>query len=265
MRLPPATTGLLWALLFGYLNHAVSMFESKYASREDIDDAMRLGCGYPMGPLMLLDLIGLDTAYQILDTMYRQSRDRLHAPAPILKQMVTAGLKGRKTGRGFYTYAGPNSPEIVDDGAAATVDSSVEPLPVQRVGVVGSGTMATGIAEVLAHLGHGSQDRQRPHELARELVARIEFLVGDDLAHALLRSGTHAEVGIQGAQRAVVIIAALLIYALVEALLKPGTANDRLLATPVPANRAGDRRGPVGTAVDARDTGPEVDHQPPAV
>ena len=78
-------------LLFGYLNHAVSMYEGHYASREDIDAAMRFGCGYPMGPLALLDLIGLDTAYEILDTMYKQGRDRLHAPAPILKQMVTAG------------------------------------------------------------------------------------------------------------------------------------------------------------------------------
>ncbi|HRB99558.1 MAG TPA: 3-hydroxyacyl-CoA dehydrogenase NAD-binding domain-containing protein, partial [Dermatophilaceae bacterium] len=68
------------ALLFGYLNHAVSMYENKYASREDIDAAMRLGCGYPMGPLALMDLIGLDTAYEILDTMYHQGRDRLHAP-----------------------------------------------------------------------------------------------------------------------------------------------------------------------------------------
>ena len=80
------------------------MFEGKYASREDIDAAMRYGCGYPMGPLQLLDLIGLDTAYEILETMYRQGRDRLHAPSPILKQMVTAGMLGRKTGRGFYTY-----------------------------------------------------------------------------------------------------------------------------------------------------------------
>ena len=76
------------ALLFGYLNHAVSMYEHRYATREDIDTAMRLGCGLPMGPLALLDLIGIDTAYEILDTMYKQSRDRLHAPAPILKQMV---------------------------------------------------------------------------------------------------------------------------------------------------------------------------------
>jgi 3-hydroxybutyryl-CoA dehydrogenase len=94
------------ALLFGYLNHAASMFESHYATREDLDAAMRFGCGYPMGPLALLDLIGLDTAYEILDTMYKQGRDRLHAPAPILKQMVTAGLLGRKSGRGFYTYDG---------------------------------------------------------------------------------------------------------------------------------------------------------------
>ena len=70
------------ALLFGYLNHAVAMYEGKYATREDIDAAMRFGCGYPMGPLALLDLIGLDTAYEILDTMYKQGRDRLHAPGP---------------------------------------------------------------------------------------------------------------------------------------------------------------------------------------
>ena len=98
------------ALLFGYLNHAASMFEARYASREDLDAAMRFGCGYPMGPLALLDLIGLDTAYEILDTMYKQGRDRLHAPAPILKQMVTAGMLGRKSGRGFYTYERPDSP-----------------------------------------------------------------------------------------------------------------------------------------------------------
>ena len=101
------------ALLFGYLNHAVSMYESRYATREDLDAAMRYGCGYPMGPLALLDLIGLDTAYEILETMYRQSRNRLHAPAPILRQMITAGLLGRKSGRGFYTYNGVDSPVVV--------------------------------------------------------------------------------------------------------------------------------------------------------
>jgi 3-hydroxybutyryl-CoA dehydrogenase len=143
------------ALLFGYLNHAVSMFESRYASREDIDAAMRLGCGYPMGPLALMDLIGLDTAYEILDTMYKQGRDRLHAPSPIIKQMVSAGLKGRKSGRGFYTYAEPGSSEVVGDALTPkpSGESDVVLRPVRRVGVVGSGTMATGIIEVFAKAG----------------------------------------------------------------------------------------------------------------
>ena len=140
------------ALLFGYLNHAVSMFESRYASREDIDAAMRLGCGYPMGPLMLLDLIGLDTAYEILDTMYKQGRDRLHAPSPIIKQMVTAGLRGRKSGRGFYCYEAPGSPVVVD-AVADEVAVAGQPRRVARVGVVGSGTMAAGIVEVFAKAG----------------------------------------------------------------------------------------------------------------
>jgi len=143
------------ALLFGYLNHAANMFETKYASREDIDAAMKLGCGLPMGPLALLDLIGLDTAYEILDTMYKQGRDRLHAPSPVLKQMVTAGLRGRKSGRGFYTYEAPNSPVVVDDALTPSSDGdgAVATRPVHKVGVVGSGTMATGIIEVFAKAG----------------------------------------------------------------------------------------------------------------
>lgn len=68
-------------LLFGYLNQAAAMYEAKYASREDIDAAMKLGCGLPMGPLALLDLIGIDTARRVLDAMYAESHDRLHAPA----------------------------------------------------------------------------------------------------------------------------------------------------------------------------------------
>ncbi|GAA1622584.1 3-hydroxybutyryl-CoA dehydrogenase [Kribbella alba] len=143
------------ALLFGYLNHAVSMVESRYATREDVDAAMRLGCGYPMGPLALLDLIGLDTAYEILDTMYKQGRNRLHAPAPILKQMVTAGLLGRKAGRGFYTYEGTDSPVVIDDDLTPRAADDAAPVRrVQQVGVVGSGTMAVGIIEVCAKAGY---------------------------------------------------------------------------------------------------------------
>jgi 3-hydroxybutyryl-CoA dehydrogenase len=143
------------ALLFGYLNHAASMYEARYATREDIDAAMRLGCGYPMGPLALLDLIGLDTAYEILDTMYRQGRNRLHAPAPVLKQMVTAGLLGRKTGRGFYTYQEADSPVVVDDAETPPGDENIQPpASISTVGVVGSGTMASGIVEVFAKAGY---------------------------------------------------------------------------------------------------------------
>jgi 3-hydroxybutyryl-CoA dehydrogenase len=142
-------------LLFGYLNHAVAMYEGHYASREDIDAAMRYGCGYPMGPLALLDLIGLDTAYEILDTMYKQGRDRLHAPAPILKQMVTAGMLGRKTGRGFYTYEAPDSPVVVPDELTPSADDQPQLRhDIRRVGVVGTGTMATGIVEVFAKAGY---------------------------------------------------------------------------------------------------------------
>ncbi|SBT50320.1 3-hydroxyacyl-CoA dehydrogenase family protein [Micromonospora narathiwatensis] len=146
------------ALLFGYLNHAVSMFEARYATREDIDAAMKLGCGLPMGPLALMDLIGLDTAYEILDTMYRRGgRDRRHAPVPLIKQMVTAGLLGRKSGRGFYTYERPGSPRVVPDEQTpvATESALADGARVMtKIGVVGSGTMATGIIEVFAKAGY---------------------------------------------------------------------------------------------------------------
>jgi 3-hydroxybutyryl-CoA dehydrogenase len=162
------------ALLFGYLNHAVAMYEANYASREDLDDAMRLGCGYPMGPLALLDLIGLDTAYEILDTMYRQSRDRLHAPAPLLKQMTTAGLLGRKSGRGFYTYAAPDSPEVVADTLTPVVaEAPAGVRPVRRVGVVGTGTMAAGIVEVFARAGHDVVVRGRSADRTDAAVDRV--------------------------------------------------------------------------------------------
>ncbi len=162
------------ALLFGYLNHAASMVESRYATREDLDAAMKLGCGLPMGPLALLDLIGLDTAYEILDTMYRQSRDRLHAPAPVLRQMVSAGLLGRKTGRGFYTYAAPGSPEVVADAATPTGPPAAEQArPVRTVGVVGSGTMATGIVEVCAKAGYDVTVVARSDAKAAGVVAAL--------------------------------------------------------------------------------------------
>ncbi|MCK9824154.1 3-hydroxybutyryl-CoA dehydrogenase [Nocardioides cavernae] len=161
-------------LLFGYLNHAVAMYEGKYASREDIDAAMRFGCGYPMGPLALLDLIGLDTAYEILDTMYKQGRDRLHAPAPILKQYVTAGLLGRKSGRGFYTYEAPDSPVVVADAHTPSVDDKPQLRhDIELVGVVGTGTMACGIVEVFAKAGYDVLFTGRGQDKVDGVVATI--------------------------------------------------------------------------------------------
>jgi 3-hydroxybutyryl-CoA dehydrogenase len=163
------------ALLFGYLNHAAAMYEAHFVTREDVDAAMRLGCGLPMGPLALLDLIGLDTAYEILDTMYRQSRDRVHAPTPIFREMVTAGLLGRKTGRGFYTYEAPDSPVVVADADTPASDGSYPGArPVQRVGVVGSGTMATGIVEVFAKAGYDVRFVARGEKQVGRVRAALE-------------------------------------------------------------------------------------------
>ena len=162
------------ALLFGYLNNAVRMYEARYASREDIDAAMRLGCGHPMGPLALLDLIGLDSAYEILETMYRQSRDHRHAPAPLLKQYVTAGLLGRKSGRGIYTYAAPGSPEVVPDADSPSTAAAGTPRPVSTVGVVGTGTMAVGIVDVCARSGYDVVFRARGEDKVAAVRKQVE-------------------------------------------------------------------------------------------
>jgi len=91
-------------LLIPYLTHAVRLYESGFATREDIDDGMRLGCGHPMGPLQLLDLIGLDTAMFVCEALYEEYANSDYAPPPLLRRMVAAGYLGRKTGRGFYDY-----------------------------------------------------------------------------------------------------------------------------------------------------------------
>jgi len=93
------------ALLFPYLNNAVRMLENGTACRDDIDTAMKGGCNFPMGPLALLDLVGLDTSLAILDALYEEFRDPNYAAMPLLRRMVTAGHLGRKSGLGFYDYA----------------------------------------------------------------------------------------------------------------------------------------------------------------
>ncbi|MDX6311270.1 MAG: 3-hydroxybutyryl-CoA dehydrogenase, partial [Streptomyces sp.] len=143
-------------------------------TREDIDAAMRLGCGLPMGPLALLDLIGVDTAQTVLEAMYEASRDRLHAPAPVLKQLAAAGLLGRKSGRGFYTYEAPGSATVVPDAETPQATGTDTPgRPVTRVGVAGSGTMATGIAEVFAKAGYEVVLAARTQDKADKAAAQL--------------------------------------------------------------------------------------------
>jgi 3-hydroxybutyryl-CoA dehydrogenase len=92
------------ALLFPYLNDAVKMLQAHYAGVDDIDVAMKTGCGYPMGPFELLDAVGLDVSLAIQRQLYLEFREPGFAPAPLLEQLVTAGYLGRKSGRGFRDY-----------------------------------------------------------------------------------------------------------------------------------------------------------------
>jgi 3-hydroxybutyryl-CoA dehydrogenase len=92
------------ALLVPYLLSAIRMFEQGLASAEDIDQGMVKGCAHPMGPLALTDLLGLDTILNVAEILYTEHREQLFAPPPLLQRLVAAGLLGRKSGRGFYTY-----------------------------------------------------------------------------------------------------------------------------------------------------------------
>ncbi|HMH83946.1 MAG TPA: 3-hydroxyacyl-CoA dehydrogenase family protein, partial [Gemmatimonadales bacterium] len=94
---------------------AIRALERGVASIEDIDKAMVLGCGHPMGPLTLLDFVGLDTTYKIAEIMFTEYREQRYAPPPLLKRMVLAGMHGRKSGKGFYDYA-VDPPKVLDLG-----------------------------------------------------------------------------------------------------------------------------------------------------
>ncbi|WP_024936479.1 3-hydroxyacyl-CoA dehydrogenase [Actinomadura welshii] len=165
-------------LLFGYLNQAAGMLEAGHATRDDIDTAMKEGAGLPMGPFTLMDLIGLDTCLEVLDAIYAESRDRRHAASPVLRELVTAGLLGRKTGRGFYSH---------DDSAGAGEEAADVPQPV--VGIVGVGPLADAVAALCERAG--SEVRDSAAGLAScDLI--IEAAEDAEAARALLSAAVQA-------------------------------------------------------------------------
>src|SRR5262245_55362265 len=105
VRTKDATAFIVNRLLVPYLLDAIRVYEGGLASLEDIDQAMKLGCGYPMGPFTLLDLVGLDTTMFVAEVMFEEFREPRYAPPPLLKRMVMAGRLGRKSGKGFYDYS----------------------------------------------------------------------------------------------------------------------------------------------------------------
>src|SRR4029077_20344040 len=112
-------------LLVPYLLDAIRAVERGVGSVPDIDKAMQLGCGYPMGPLTLLDFVGLDTTYKIAEIMFTEYREQRYAPPPLLKRMVLAGMNGRKSGKGFYDYS-VDPPKVLPLGAGRRL---FQPLP----------------------------------------------------------------------------------------------------------------------------------------
>ena len=142
-------------LLLPYLNHAVRMYETSYASRADIDAAMRFGCGYPKGPLTTLDELGLDTVRDQLAARYAETGDDLHRPADLLEKMVAEG----RTFADEPADHGDQAPELRHE--------------IAKVGVVGTGTMAAGIVQVFAQAGYDVVFVGRSDQKVEGVVAGI--------------------------------------------------------------------------------------------
>ncbi len=113
VRAHDSTGFIVNRLLVPYLLDAIRVLEEGVGSIEDIDNSMKLGCGHPMGPLTLLDFVGLDTTYYISQIMFDEFKERRFAAPPLLKRMVLAGWNGRKSGRGFYDYSDPQKPKAL--------------------------------------------------------------------------------------------------------------------------------------------------------
>ncbi|OIJ68240.1 oxidoreductase [Streptomyces mangrovisoli] len=165
----PATDAT--ALVLAQLNRAVSFLEAGHATRDDIDTAMRLGCGLPAGPLRLLDTFGLDTAHSLLTGLHHATGQACFRPAPLLSRLVATGRLGRKSGEGFHTW--DDEGRTVHD-TTALAPAGTATRHVRTVAVVGSGTMARGIAEVCATAGHPTVLVARSDDKAAAALAAIE-------------------------------------------------------------------------------------------
>ncbi len=162
------------AMWFAYLNEAAQMVEQRYATCDDIDAAMRFGCGYPVGPLRQLDAIGLDRAVVILDALHEASGDIRHLASPALTDRVSANALGQSTGRGFYEYEAPGSDVVTVDESGLDAFANVATRPVGKIGVVGTGTMATGIVEVFAKSGFAVTFVARSDAKVAKVFAAVE-------------------------------------------------------------------------------------------
>src|SRR3954453_16669180 len=137
------------ALLFGYLNQAARMAETRHASIADIDTAMTAACGFPMGPLTLMDLIGLDVCLEVLEVMYAETRDQRYAASPLLRRLVMARQLGRKSGRGYYSYDGRSvAPAVVPPAEESSAEGEAD----TDTRVVASGTDSGEVAQLAARL-----------------------------------------------------------------------------------------------------------------
>ncbi|MEU9843554.1 3-hydroxybutyryl-CoA dehydrogenase [Actinomadura sp. NPDC048032] len=221
-------------LLFGYLNQAATMLETGHATRDDIDAAMKAGAGLPMGPFTLMDLIGLDTCLEVLDAIYAESRDRRHAASPLLRELVTAGLLGRKTGRGFYSYDKSGQTEEETSAAAAPT-----------VGVVGVGPLADAVAALCAWAG------ARVGDSAADLAGCdliVEAAEDPEAARALLSAA------VQAAKPGTVIAVTSVDGSAIRQAMATGRPADVVgLHLPDPAGALAEMSATVATAPDVAD------------
>ncbi|MEU7498412.1 3-hydroxyacyl-CoA dehydrogenase family protein [Streptomyces griseofuscus] len=161
-------------LVHPYLNRAVAMVAEGFASARDIDTAMRLGCGLPSGPLELIDELGVDKVHNYLESHWHRTGQEAFRPVPLLTSMLRRGLLGRKSGQGFHGYDGQGRPDVLTPEPPAPTDLSSAERLIDHVGVVGSGTMARGIAEVCATSGLRVTLVARSTDKARSATTAIE-------------------------------------------------------------------------------------------